>query len=100
MPGRACGTPASQNQRTASPYSLIWSMAWFAPVPRSSGGRSAVSTSSGTPASLASITAAWKCAAAVPEVQTSATGRPARLGQAEREKRGRPLVDPHMQPQC
>ena len=25
---------------------------------------------------------------------------PARLGQAEREKRGRPLVDPHMQPQC
>ncbi len=50
-------------------------MAWFAPVSRSSGGRSAVSTSSGTPASLASMTAAWKCAAAVPEVQTSATGR-------------------------
>ena len=38
MPGRACGTPASQNQRTASPYSLIWSVVWFAPVPRSSGG--------------------------------------------------------------
>ena len=51
------GTPASQNQRTAVPYSLSWSMVWFAPVPRSSAGRSAVSTSSGTADSPASITA-------------------------------------------
>ena len=78
-PGRASGTPTSQNQRTASPYSLSWSMAWLAPVPRSSGGRSAVSTSSGTPASSASMTAAWKCAAAVPEVHSAAAGRPLAL---------------------
>ena len=75
MPGRASGTPASQNQRTAAPYSFSWSMVWFAPVPRSSGGRSAVSTISGTPASSASITAAWTAAAAVPEVHTSTAGR-------------------------
>ena len=37
------GQAASQNQRTALPYNLIWSMAWLAPIPRSSGGRSAVS---------------------------------------------------------
>ena len=54
-------------------------MAWLAPVPRSSGGRSAVSTSNGTPDSSASITAGWKFAAAVPEVQTTATGRPLAL---------------------
>ncbi len=79
MPGRASGTPASQNQRTADPYSLIWSIAWLAPVPRNSGGRSAVSTSSGTPDASASITAGWKLAAAVPEVHSAATGRPLAL---------------------
>ncbi len=75
MPGCASGTPTSQNQRTASPYSLIWSMAWLAPVPRSSGGRSAVSISKGTQDSPASITAGWKLAAAVPDVQSTPTGR-------------------------
>ena len=98
MPGRASGTPASQNQRTALPYSFSWSTVWLAPVPRSSGGRSAVSTISGTPASSASITAAWKWAAAVPDVHTSTAGPPARLGQAERQERGGALVDPHVQP--
>ena len=44
-------------------------MVWPAPVSRSSGGRSAVHTSNGTPAWSASITAGWKFAAAVPEVQ-------------------------------
>jgi hypothetical protein len=79
MPGRASGTPVSQNHRTAPPYSLSWSMAWLAPVPRSSGGRSAVSTSNGTAASPASTTGACRLAAAVPEVQTTATGRPLAL---------------------
>src|SRR6266699_1236540 len=75
----ASGTPISQNQRTAGPYSRSWSTVWLAPVPRSSGGRSAVSTTSGTADSSASITAAWKCAAAVPDVHTTATGRPLAL---------------------
>src|ERR1035437_7143846 len=43
---------------------------------RSSGGRSAVSTINGTRAWWASITAGAKLAAAVPDVQVSATGRP------------------------
>src|SRR3984885_3996599 len=75
MPGRRSGTPDSAYQRTADPYSLTWSIVWLAPVPRSSGGRSAVSTSSGTADSSASMTAGWKFAAAVPEVHTTATGR-------------------------
>ena len=74
-PGRRSGTPASQNQRTAPPYSLTWSIAWLEPVLLSSGGRSAVSTSSGMPDSSASMTAGWKLAAAVPEVHSTATGR-------------------------
>ena len=65
-------------------------MAWLAPMPRSSGGRSAVSTISGTPDSSASITAGWKLAAAVPEVHSTATGRrlalarPSAVNEAER----------------
>src|SRR5215472_427288 len=54
-------------------------MAWLAPTSRSSGGRSAVSTSSGVREWWASITAGWSSAAAVPEVQRTATGRPADL---------------------
>src|SRR3954449_10546516 len=46
-----------------------------APTSRSSGGRSAVSTSSGTPASWASTTAGRYSAAAVPLVHASTTGR-------------------------
>ena len=55
---------------------MIWSIVWPAPIPRSSGGRSAVSTISGTADSSASQTAGWKLAAAVPEVQSIATGVP------------------------
>ena len=44
---RRRATPSSQNQRTADPYSLSWSIVWPAPRPRSSGGRSAVITISG-----------------------------------------------------
>src|SRR5580693_8213709 len=75
MPGRRSGTPDSAYQRTADPYSLTWSIVWLAPVPRNSGGRSAVSTSSGTADSSASMTAGWKFAAAVPDVHSTATGR-------------------------
>src|SRR3954454_15193611 len=43
---------------------------------RNSGGRSAVSTISGTPASSASTTAGWRLAAAEPDVQSTAAGLP------------------------
>src|ERR1039458_89914 len=52
-----------------------WSMVWLAPVPRSTGGRSAESRSRGTPDIDASTTAGNQFATAVPEVQTRATGR-------------------------
>ncbi len=51
-------------------------MVWLAPQFRSRGGRSALSRISGTPASLASITAGYQCAGALPDVASSATGRP------------------------
>ncbi len=51
-------------------------MVWGAPTSRSSGGRSAVTTSSGTAAWCASTTAAWRWVAAVPLVQTSTAARP------------------------
>ncbi len=47
-----------------------------APIPRSSGGRSAVSAIRGTAASSASQTAGWRLAAAVPDVHRAAAGRP------------------------
>src|SRR5215210_3643533 len=53
-----------------------WSMVWFAPVCRSSGGRSAVSRSMGTPSVEASTTAGRPLATAVPEVVIQAAGRP------------------------
>ena len=51
-------------------------MVWLAPVPRNSGGRSAVSTRRGILPRSASMTAGWKLAAAVPEVQRTAAGLP------------------------
>ncbi len=51
-------------------------MVWGAPTSRSSGGRSAVHTTSGTSAWWASMTAACISAAAVPLVQTATAGRP------------------------
>src|ERR687889_2803717 len=53
-----------------------WSMVWFAPVWRSSGGRSAVSRIMGTPSVAASTTAGSPLATAVPEVVIHAAGRP------------------------
>ena len=51
-------------------------MVWGAPTPRSSGGRSAVHTMSGTRARSASTTAACSSAAAVPLVVSTTAGRP------------------------
>ena len=51
-------------------------MVWGAPTSWSSGGRSAVHTSRGTPAASASATAACSSAAAVPLVVTTSAGRP------------------------
>ena len=58
------------------PKRPTWSVVWLAPVPRSRAGRSAVTTTSGTPAWAASTTAGSRLATAVPEVQTTAAGRP------------------------
>ena len=71
--------PTSKNHFAAVPKSLIWSIVWPAPTSRSSGGRSAVRTMSGTRASWASITAGARFATAVPEVHVTATGRPPRF---------------------
>ena len=67
--------PTSQNQRTEVPYSFNWSIVCPAPIPRSSGGRSAVRAIRGIADSSASQIAGWKLAAAVPDVQSVATGR-------------------------
>ena len=69
------GTGSSANHLQAGPYSRAWSMVWAAPRSRSSGGRSAVSTMSGTRAWYASTTAGAKFTTAVPDVPRTATGR-------------------------
>ena len=51
-------------------------MVWFAPVSRSSGGRSAVSSNSGAHDSCASTAAGSKFATAVPELVITADARP------------------------
>src|SRR5918997_2309998 len=53
-----------------------WSMVWFAPVCRSSGGRSAVKRITGTPSVAPSTTAGSPLATAVPEVVIQAAGSP------------------------
>src|ERR687897_2378428 len=53
-----------------------WSMVWLAPVCLSSGGRSAVSRTMGTPSVAASTTAGSPLATAVPEVVIQAAGSP------------------------
>ena len=70
----ASWVPISANQRTPEPYSFTWSIVCPAPDAASSGGRSLVRTISGTDASLASATAGWRFAAAVPDVHAIATG--------------------------
>jgi hypothetical protein len=73
---RSSGTPRSTCHRGARPKMPTWSMAWFAPVCRSSGGRSAVSSSSGTSPVSASTTAGCRLATADPLVTTTGAGRP------------------------
>ena len=85
--------PTSKNHFAAWPKSLIWSIVWPAPFSRSSGGRSALRISSGTPASCASITAGSSSAAAVPEVHVTATGRPDALASPSAKKPRAALVD-------
>ncbi len=70
--------PGSWYQRTARPNRLVWSIVCGAPTSRSSAGRSAVSTSIGTPDSPASTTAGCRLAAAVPLVHSTIAGVPAR----------------------
>jgi hypothetical protein len=63
---------------------LTWSMVWLAPQSCSSPGRSAVSSSSGTPAWLASTTAGSRLATAVPLLVITTAGT--------LEQRGNPLA--------
>ena len=73
-PTRPSGVPRSCAHRVAGPKMPTCWVAWLAPTPRSSGGRSAVITTSGTPACEASSTAGCRLATAVPDVVTIATG--------------------------
>ena len=63
------------NHFAARPNRWAWSIAWGAPRSRSSAGRSAVSSTSGTRDSCASTTAGANSTTAVPDVATSTTGR-------------------------
>ena len=72
----ASGTGTSASNRTFGANIPGCRVVWFAPTPRSSGGRSAVSSRSGTPAWWASRAAGSRFAAAVPEVQTTTAGIP------------------------
>ncbi len=66
------------------------------PRARSSGGRSAVATTSGTRPRSASSTAGWKLAAAVPDVHSTTAGRPVARPIPSGCERGRPLVEEHV----
>ncbi len=96
-PGTAAGTSAKA--RTASPKSLTWSVVWFAFVPRSEAGRSALSTTSGRPAWAASRTAGCRLATAVPLVVTTTVGRREVRARPRARKAGGPLVDAGVQAQ-
>jgi|TARA_B110000977_G_scaffold196592_1_gene277263 hypothetical protein len=60
------GGAKSTLYRVKLPKIFTWSMVWFAPVSRSSGGRSAVNNNSGALLALASTAAGSKLATAVP----------------------------------
>ena len=70
------GAGRSHSQRTAPAKIPGCTVVWLAPVPRSSAGRSADSTSRGMPLWCASSTAGCRFATAVPDVVTTGTGRP------------------------
>ena len=73
----SCGS-RSMLARTCVPKKPAWSVAWDAPTPRSSPGRSAVRRRSGRRAWEASRTAGASSATAVPEVTTMAGSAPVR----------------------
>ena len=79
-PATRSGVPTSANRRTASPNNFTWSMVWLAPVERSSGGRSAVSRSSGTPDWSASIAAGCRFAGCCSRRGHDGNGNIRRLG--------------------
>ena len=85
--------------RTASPKIPGWTTVWFAPVPISCGGRSAVSTSSGTPGvrRLQDGRVQVRHGRARRRHHGHRPPRPQR--EAQREEAGGALVDPHVQPQ-
>ncbi len=98
-PARRSGVPSSCDHRTAAPNMPGWTVVWLAPVPRSSGGRSALSTMRGTMPWWASSTAGCRLATAVPEVVTTTAGTRVSLAEAEGEEARGPLVHPHVQGQ-
>ena len=82
-----------------SPNRPGWCVVWLEPIPRSSTGRSAVSTIIGTPEWCASSTAGCRFATAVPDVVITTVGTPGLDREPERQEPGRPLVDPHVEAQ-
>ena len=91
----AAWVPTSQNQRTEEPKSLIWSIVCPAPIPRSSGGRSALSTSSGSAGLVGldhrRVVVGRRRARGAQQRHRLA----ARLRRAEREEAGGALVEDH-----
>ena len=85
--------PAHRGAEDARAASVVW----LAPVPRSSCGRSAERTTSGTPVWWASSTAGCRLATAVPDVVMTGTGAPEPLARPEGEEAGGALVDPDVQ---
>ena len=66
---------ATSSVGAKEPKIPTWSVVWLAPEPRRRAGRSAVTTTSGTPACAASTTAGRRLATAVPDVHDTAAGR-------------------------
>ena len=79
-------TGRSVAQRTSERNMPTWSIVWSAPRSRSRGGRSVVQITRGMRERLASATAGAKFDAAVPEVHTTATGRPVALANPRAKK--------------
>ena len=85
-PRARVGASTSADQRTIPSKIRTWSIVWFAPVWRSSAGRSAVRTISGRALNQASSTAGSRFATAVPEVVITGTGAPPPLASPSARK--------------
>ena len=75
-PAAPSGAATSRSSRTAPAKMPGCMVVWFERMPRSSAGRSAEQTMSGTPEWCASSTAGCRFATAVPDVVTTTAGRP------------------------